>query len=103
MSCTVQNRTKGCNTQQCMRLWYCSVPCLLAGGAGSSVAATNVLRALRQSRQAAALGLLEGQAQASLGTHDIEVPAQPQPPGLCLPHECTRQLPSGLAQVMAST
>ena len=45
----------------------------MAGGAGSSVAATNVLRALRQSHQAAALGLLEGQAQASLGTQDIQV------------------------------
>ena len=55
----------------------------MAGGAGSSVAATNVLRALRQSRQAAALGLLEGQAQASMGTQDIEVlnPAQPASPG----------------------
>ena len=44
-----------------------------AGQGAASVAATNVLRALRQSKEAAALGLLEGQAQASAGRQDIEV------------------------------
>jgi len=35
--------------------------------------ASNLIRALRQSREAAALGLLEGQSQRSEGQQDIEV------------------------------
>ena len=35
-----------------------------------------MLRALRQNKDAAALGLLEGQAQASAGRQDIEVTRQ---------------------------
>ena len=35
--------------------------------------ASNLIRALRQSREAAALGLLEGQTQPSSGRSDIEV------------------------------
>ncbi|KAK9796711.1 hypothetical protein WJX73_008700 [Symbiochloris irregularis] len=48
---------------------------MLSTARGGAVAASNVLRALRQSRQAAALGLLEGHAQASHGNTDIEVEA----------------------------
>lgn len=46
---------------------------MLSTAKGGAVAASNVLRALRQSRQAAALGLLEGHAQLSHGSVDIEV------------------------------
>ena len=46
---------------------------MLGAAKGGAVAASNVLRALRQSRQAAALGLLEGHAHLSHGGVDIEV------------------------------
>ena len=43
--------------------------------------ASNLIRALRQNREAAALGLLEGQSQRSEGQLDIEVNVNKVPVG----------------------
>ena len=59
---------------------------MLGSARGGAVAASNVLRALRQSRQAAALGLLEGHAHASHGSVDIEVTIL-LPPVRTAPHQ----------------
>ncbi|KAK9820479.1 hypothetical protein WJX72_010776 [[Myrmecia] bisecta] len=48
---------------------------MLATAKGQACQATNLLRALRQNREAAALGLLEGHSQKGEGHADIEVEA----------------------------
>ena len=47
--------------------------CRASHSAQFHLQASNLIRALRQSREAAALGLLEGQSQRSEGQQDIEV------------------------------
>lgn len=46
---------------------------MLASESGHACQATNLLRALRQSREATGLGLLEGHAQQGARAADIEV------------------------------
>ena len=58
---------------------------MLASESGHACQATNLLRALRQSREATGLGLLEGHAQKGAHGADIEVHAATSTPPLCAP------------------
>lgn len=55
---------------------------MLASESGHACQATNLLRALRQSREATGLGLLEGHAQRGAQAADIEV-SHSSPSGTC--------------------
>ena len=57
---------------------------MLASESGHACQATNLLRALRQSREATGLGLLEGHAQKGAHGADIEVRAL----GFCIAPQC---------------
>ena len=65
-------------SQACHGHHRCTLVCPICfaqvvGGSGPCLQASNLIRALRQNREAAALGLLEGQSQRSEGQQDIEV------------------------------